>query len=58
MNKFTGKHFDSRGHSLSNLTISILKKANKNEILYRKEREKYLIRQFNTYYNGLNGNEG
>ena len=58
LNKSTGNHLNSRGHSISNLNISILEKVKSNETLYRKEREKYLIRKFNTHYNGLNGNEG
>ena len=50
----TGKHFNSPGHSLSDLTILILEKVRSSDDMYRKEREKYFIRKFNTYYNGLN----
>ena len=50
----TGKHFNSPGHSLSDLTIVILEKVRSSDDMYRKEREKYFIRKFNTYYNGLN----
>ena len=50
----TGKHFNSPGHSLSDLTIVILEKVRSSDDMYRKEREKYFIRKFNTYYKGLN----
>ena len=50
----TGEHFNSPGHSLSYLSIVILEKVRSSDDLYRKEREKYFIRKFNTYYNGLN----
>ena len=49
----TGKHFNSPGHSLSDLSIVILEKVRSSDDLYRKEREKYFICKFNTYYQGL-----
>ena len=52
--KATGQHFNSPGHSLSDLTITILEQVRSNDDLYRKEREKYFIRKFNTFYKGLN----
>ena len=50
----TGEHFNSPGHSLADMTITILEKVKSNDDLYRKEREKYFIRRFNTFYKGLN----
>ena len=50
----TGEHFNSPGHSLSDLKITVLEVVKKKDDLYRKEREKYFIRQFNTFYDGLN----
>ena len=50
----TGKHFNSPGHSLADLSITVLEKVKKSDDLYRKEREKYFIRKFNTFYRGLN----
>ena len=47
--KATGEHFNSPGHSLADLSITILEKVKKNDDLYRKEREKYFIRKFNTF---------
>ena len=49
----TGIHFNKHGH-ISNLRSTILEKIiNKNPI-YRKEREKYQIRKFDSYLNGIN----
>ena len=50
----TGEHFNIPGHSLSDLTVTILERVKSTDDLYRKERGKYLIRKFNTYYRGLN----
>ena len=50
----TGEHLNSPGHSQSDLSITILEKVKTNDYLYRKEMDKYHIRQFNTYYKGLN----
>ena len=50
----TGDPFNLPGHSLANLKVYILEAVKKKDILYRKERETYLIHKFNTYYHGLN----
>ena len=50
----TGEHFNSPGHSLSDLSITILERVKTKDDLYRREREKYFIRKFNTFYRGLN----
>ena len=50
----TGEHFNSPGHSLADTTVTILEKVRSSDDLYRKEREKYFIRKFNTFYKGLN----
>jgi uncharacterized protein YjhX (UPF0386 family) len=50
----TGEHFNSPGHSLSDLSIAILEQMKRKDNLYRKEREKYFIKKFNTFYRGLN----
>ena len=42
------------GHSVSNITITIIEKVKIREESYRKHREKYHINKFNTYYRGLN----
>ena len=50
----TGDDFNSPGHSLADLTITVLEKVKSSDDLYRKEREKYFIRKFNKFYRGLN----
>ena len=52
--KSTGNHFNLPGHSLANMTVTIVEKDKVNDIQYRKEREAYHIRKFNTFYCGLN----
>ena len=54
LDKTTGAHFNLPGHSLANLTATILEKVRSNDIYYRKERETFQIRKFNTFYSGLN----
>ena len=50
----TGQHFNTPGHSLADLSITILEKVRSQDHLYRKERERYFIRKFDTFYRGLN----
>ena len=50
----TGEHFNLPGHSIADMNMLILEKVRSQDDLYRKEREKYFIRKFNTYYRGLN----
>ena len=58
LNQPVGEHFNLPGHSIDNLKVIILEKVKVNNEQYRKEREKYLIRKFDTYYNGMNKNQG
>ena len=51
---FTGIHFNQGGHSVSDVRITILEKMKTSDESYRKERERYLINKFNTYYKGIN----
>ena len=50
----TGHHFNLPGHNISNVKVTILEKVKKRETNYRKEREHYLIKKFNTFYKGMN----
>ena len=50
----TGEHFKMPVHSLSDMTVTVLKKVKTSDEMYRKECKKYFIGQFNTYYRGLN----
>ena len=52
--KTTGRHFNLPGHSLAKMTATVLEKVKSQDIYYRKERESYLIRKFNTFHRGLN----
>ena len=54
VNQPTGAHFNKPGHLLSDMKIIILEKVKKMDDQYRKEREKYFIKKFNTYYKGIN----
>ena len=54
----TGDHFNKKGHSLSDLEVIILEQVPSQDPLYRKERERYLIRKFNSFYNGMNKSPG
>ena len=50
----TGTHFNEPGHSVANLTATVLERVTSEDIFYRKERETYHIRKFNTCFRGLN----
>ena len=54
LGKATGEHFSLPGQNLSHLSISVIEKSKRNNILYRKEREEYHINPFRTFYKGLN----
>ena len=50
----TGEHFNSRGHSISDMKVRIIEKIKKEDKCYREERERYFISLFNTFYRGMN----
>ena len=52
--KSTGAHFTSKGHSISDMEITIVEKMFNQDPQYRKQREKLYIQKFNTKYKGLN----
>ena len=54
LSRATGAHWNLPGHSLADLRITILEQTKTNCEEYRKEREKFFIRKFDTYNNGLN----
>ena len=54
LNQPIGEYFNLRGHTLEDLKQKILEKVKSPVEQYRKEREKYMIRKFNTFYRGLN----
>ena len=54
LNKATGAHWNQPGHSLADLKVVILEQTRSKNEEYRKEREKYYIRIFDTYNKGIN----
>ena len=52
--KATGAHFSQPGHSLADLRITVLENTRGKTTEYRREREHYYIRRFNTFHEGLN----
>ena len=54
IHKSTGKHFNLPGHSWQNMKFTVIDKLKSSDVVYREEKEKYFIRQFDTYYDGLN----
>ena len=58
ISKTTGMHFNQKGHSVSNMQITIIEKVYNQDSQYRKQREKMFIQKFNTKYRGLNKMNG
>ena len=50
----TGFHFNSSGHSISDMKICIVEKVSQDSKIYRLEREKFFIEKFKTKWKGLN----
>jgi hypothetical protein len=53
-----GRHFNLPGHSIDDMRATILDKLMNKSTQYRKQREIYLIRKFNTFYSGMNRTPG
>jgi len=54
VNQATGYHFNLPGHSQADLKVIGLEWIFNRDPLYRKDRESYIIRKFNTFYSGMN----
>ena len=52
----TGRHFNSRGHTIGDFTATIIEKVYNPNKLVREERESHFIRTFNSKYKGMNVN--
>ena len=50
----TGRHFNSRGHSISDMSVVIVEKVFREDRIFREERESDFIRLFNSRAKGLN----
>ena len=53
-NTATGHHFNLPGHSLADLSVTIIEEVKKNDTFYRKEQEESHFRRFKTLYQGMN----
>ena len=49
-----GWHFNKKGHSVSDMIVSIVEKVFSTNEALRLERESHFINKFNTKYKGLN----
>ena len=54
ISKATGLHFNQRGHSVSDMSVTIVEKIYSNNQSFRKEREKMYINKMETKYKGMN----
>ena len=54
ISKSTGAHFNLPGHSLADLRVTVIEQTRGKNTEYRKEREHYAIRKFDTFYHGMN----
>ena len=54
LTKATGQHFNSRGHSIYDMQITILEHVQNADEVFRKIREKMYINLFNTKLKGMN----
>ena len=50
----TGAHWNLPGHSLANLKVTVLEQSKSRDEEYIREREKYFIRKFDTFNDGIN----
>ena len=56
--KATGVHFNTKGHSVADMEITVIQKIFSQDPMFRKQREKFYIQKFNTRYKGLNRMNG
>ena len=54
LSKETGLHYSLPGHNIANMTVTAMEKVMKNDILYRNEKESYLINKFITFHSDMN----
>ena len=56
--KAAGVHFNTKGHSVSDMQITVVEKIFSKDPMFRKQQEKLYIQKFNTRYKGLNRMNG
>ena len=58
LSKATGAHFNGKGHSISDMEITVIEKIFDTDPQFRKQREKMFVNKFNTKYKGINRSAG
>ena len=58
LNMTTRAHFNLPGHSVSDMSVMAIQKIFNKDTPYRKELEKEMISNFNTFHRGLNKTPG
>ena len=56
LSQATGNHFNLPGHSVSDMTFTIIDKVHKKDPFFLKEWEKLYIQKFNVKMKGINKN--
>ena len=54
LTKSTGEHFNTPGHNMADMQVTILEQLFNSDPQFRKTREKMYFERFNTKYKGLN----
>ena len=54
LDKATGYHFNLPGHSVSDMTITIIEKLRRTDDAYREARESMYIKLFKAKWSGMN----
>ena len=52
--QITGEHFNSAGHSIHDMRVTVIEKVFKDSKIYRETRESMFIRDFESEHKGLN----
>ena len=58
VSKATGLHFNQKGHTISDMEVTVVEKIFNVDPQFRKQREKMFINKFNTNYRGINRSNG
>ena len=58
VSKATGLHFNEKGHTISDMEVTVVEKIFNVDPQFRKQREKMFINKFNTNYRGINRSNG
>ena len=56
LSQATGNHFNLPGHSVSDMTFTIIEKVHRKDPFFLRQREKFYIQKFNVKMKGINKN--